>query len=142
MEKMDIKPGNIRIRHVKDLSQKWERLSKERRIAIGIRDLICYTNNIPRSVLIESFIDRKLMARLRDRESDPLFGAIGQNAIPVDPAGFDILNVIVDDEHIALVDQLKIAEIREEVGLHYGNDHDLRAIPQADLTELFVACSN
>ena len=49
--------------------------------------------------------------------------AIRQKSVSVDPTLLGVLDIVVDDEDVSRVNQLKIADVRTEVGLH---DRDRR----------------
>ena len=49
--------------------------------------------------------------------------ALEQNAVAIDPAILDVLHIVVHHEAVYRREQLEIAQIRKEVGLHHGQPH-------------------
>ena len=49
--------------------------------------------------------------------------AVHEDAIPVDPSPFDILDIIVNDKTITGGDQLEIADVGKQIRLHDPKFH-------------------
>ena len=45
------------------------------------------------------------------------------NAIAIDLAPLNVLNVIEENKDVCRFHQLKITDVRKKIRLHYGNDH-------------------
>src|SRR5262245_11948744 len=55
---------------------------------------------------------------------------VDQDPIAINPSTFDVIHIVVYDESIGGMDQLPVADVRKEIGLHDGKFH-CRAIPIA-----------
>src|SRR5436190_10359388 len=48
---------------------------------------------------------------------------VDQDAITVDPSALDVIHIVVYDEAIDGTNELPVADVREEIGLHDGKFH-------------------
>jgi len=62
-----------------------------------------------------------VLAGALQRDGEPARFAVDGDAVAVDPAAVDVVDVVEDDEGVDGGQQLPVAQIRKEVGLHDGH---------------------
>jgi hypothetical protein len=68
-------------------------------------------------------VDQAVLRRLPQGQAEPVCGTADEDAVAVDPATPDEGDIIEDDHPVDCGDELPVADVGHEVGLHYRQSH-------------------
>ena len=77
---------------------------------------------LPGSVRSQAEVfDYAILGRLLQRYADHMFFPVHNDSVPIDPPAVDEVHSVQQNKFVDGVDQLEIADIGEQIGLHDGN---------------------
>ncbi|MNO57625.1 hypothetical protein D3C76_481660 [compost metagenome] len=120
----EVEVGDAGCRLLQQLRQPRQHLLHIRSFAVGVLELFKHLRVV--KALADPFVmNGQRVAAFLQGDAEPLRLAIEQVAVALDPAVLDELGGVVADEQVRRTQQLVVAQIRQEVGLH---EHDPLAL--------------